>query len=104
MSVAQLEKIPENPDLIQMATEQMQNLKPKQYESTKGMLASGASGVLLVRWWRERGGDPGGAELFATEHEVLSLGGEGYEQSELGSSNGQGILESLSLLLDRLYF
>ena len=40
----------ENPDLIRMATEQMQNLTPEQYESMKGMLASSASGVQLGRW------------------------------------------------------
>ena len=45
-SVAQLEQMAKNTDLIRMATE--------------------------------------GAELFATEHEVLSSGGEGYEQSQLG--------------------
>ena len=52
MSVAQLEQIAENPDLIRMAAEQMQNLTLKQYESMKGMLVSGASGVLLMWCWR----------------------------------------------------
>ena len=51
----------------------------------KGILVSGVSGVLLVWWWRGRGDDPDGVELFATKHKVLSSGGEGYEQSELGS-------------------
>ena len=67
----------ENPDLIRMATEQMQNLTPEQYKNMKGMLTSGASGVLLVRWWRGQGGDSVSAELFATKHEFLSPGGEG---------------------------
>ena len=39
----------ENPDLIWMATEQRQNLTPKQYKRMKGMLTSGASRVLMVR-------------------------------------------------------
>ena len=54
-SVAQLEQIADNPDLIRMGTEQMQNLTPEQYKSMKGMLVSGASGVLLVRWWMGAG-------------------------------------------------